>query len=289
MINLTGAGVAIVTPFRSDSSIDFSALGKLVEHLISNGIGYLVVMGTTGESVTLNKDEKQAIIDFVIETNQGRVPIVVGIGGNNTQDIISQIKGKSFEGIDAILSVAPYYNKPTQEGLFQHYAAISSISPAPIILYNVPGRTGVNITAETCLRLANYSKNIIAVKEASGNLTQVTEIAKNKPDDFLIISGDDALTIPIASIGGAGVISVLANAFPKEISELVSMTQKGNYKKALEIHFKFTDLIDLLFVDGNPAGIKAVLHHMKLVANAVRLPLTPVKKETYDKISDFLG
>jgi 4-hydroxy-tetrahydrodipicolinate synthase len=288
MSKLTGAGVAIVTPFRSDSSIDFNALERLVEHLISNGIDYLVVMGTTGESVTLNKDEKQAVVDFVIEKNRGRVPLVAGIGGNNTHELISQIKARDFEGIYAILSVAPYYNKPTQEGLYRHYETIASISPVPVILYNVPGRTGVNIAAQTTLKLAKL-KNIIAIKEASGNLGQVAEIAKNKPKDFLIISGDDALTIPIASYGGAGVISVLANAFPKEISELVSYTQLGKYEEARKIHFQFTELINLLFVDGNPAGIKFVLHQMNLVANALRLPLTPVLPETEEKIKNFLA
>ncbi len=288
MSKLTGAGVAIVTPFRSDSSIDFNALGKLVEHLISNGIDYLVVMGTTGESVTLNKDEKQAVLDYVIEKTNGRVPVVAGIGGNNTHEVISQIKARNFEGIDAILSVAPYYNKPTQEGLYRHYETLASISPVPVILYNVPGRTGVNIQAQTTLKLSKL-KNIVAIKEASGNLGQVAEIARNKPDDFLIISGDDALTIPIVSFGGAGVISVLANAFPKEISELVAHTQNGNFKEARKIHFKFTELIDLLFVDGNPAGIKFILHQMNLVANALRLPLTPVLPETEKKIKRFLG
>lgn len=288
MNTLTGAGVAIVTPFRSDSSIDFNALEKLVEHLIENEIDYLVVMGTTGESVTLNKDEKHAVLDFVIEKTNGRVPVVAGIGGNNTHEVISQIKARDFEGIEAILSVAPYYNKPGQEGLYRHYETIASISPVPIILYNVPGRTGVNITAQTTLKLSKI-QNIVAVKEASGNLVQVAKIAKNKPKDFLIISGDDALTIPIASYGGAGVISVLANAFPKEISELVSFTQTGNFEEARKIHFRFTELIDLLFVDGNPAGIKAVLHQMNLISNALRLPLTPVTPETENKIRKFLN
>ena len=288
MNKFSGTGVAIVTPFRTDTSVDFKSLGNLVENLISKGIDYLVVLGTTGESVTLNKAEKKAVVNYVVDINSGRVPIVVGIGGNNTGEILTQIKKSHFDGIDAILSVAPYYNKPTQKGLFLHYEMIADTCPVPVILYNVPGRTGVNMKAKTTLELATKSKNIVAIKEASGDLDQIVRIMKNKPDGFQVISGDDSLTIPSIAEGGVGVISVLANAFPAEISKLVSSALKGNFKEACNIHFKFTELLDLLFVDGNPAGIKAILHQMKYLSNSLRLPLTPVEQETYDKISKLI-
>lgn len=288
MYNFQGTGVAIVTPFRTDSSIDFKSLGNLVENLIIKGIDYLVVLGTTGESVTLSKDEKKAVINYVVDINSGRVPVVIGVGGNNTHEVVAQIKKNSFNGVDAILSVAPYYNKPTQKGLFMHYEMIAATCPVPVILYNVPGRTGVNMAAETILELAHKSKNIVAIKEASGDLDKITRIMKDKPKEFQVISGDDILTIPIISEGGIGVISVLGNAFPSEVSQLVSYALKGDFKEACNMHFKFTELIDLLFVDGNPAGIKAVLHQMKFISNALRLPLTPVEKDTYDKISKLL-
>lgn len=288
MNKFSGTGVAIVTPFRTDTSVDFKSLGNLIENLISKGINYLVALGTTGESVTLNKAEKKAVINYVVDITSGRVPIVVGVGGNNTGEIVAQIKKNSFDGVDAILSVAPYYNKPTQKGLFLHYEMIAATCPVPVILYNVPGRTGVNIKAETTLELAKKSKNIVAIKEASGDLDQIIRIMKHKPDGFQVISGDDSLTIPIIAEGGVGVISVLANAFPAEISKLVSSALKGNFKEACNIHFRFTELIDLLFIDGNPAGIKAILHQMKYLSNSLRLPLTPVEKETYDKISKLI-
>ncbi|MDX2444909.1 MAG: 4-hydroxy-tetrahydrodipicolinate synthase [Bacteroidales bacterium] len=288
MNKFSGTGVAIVTPFRTDSSIDFKSLENLIENLISNGIDYLVVLGTTGESVTLSKAEKKAVVNHVIEINSGRIPIVVGVGGNNTGEIIAQIKKNDFVGVDAILSVAPYYNKPTQKGLILHFEMIAATSPVPVILYNIPGRTGVNMMAETVIELAHKSKNIIAIKEASGDLDQITKIMKNKPEGFQVISGDDSLTIPIIAEGGVGVVSVLANAFPAEVSKLVSSALKGNFKEACNIHFKFTELIDLLFIDGNPAGVKAILHQMKFISNSLRLPLTPVEKETYDKISKLI-
>ncbi len=238
----TGTGVAIVTPFREDSSLDFKSLEKLINFILDNSVDYLVVQGTTGESVTLNKEEKLAQIKFVIEINQDRVPVVLGLGGNNTHEIINHIKSNNFDGIDAILSVAPYYNKPNQQGLFQHYKTIASYSPVPVILYNVPGRTGVNIQAETTLELAHKSTNIIAIKEASGDLDQITKILRDKPEHFSMISGDDALSLPIISLGGIGVISVLANAFPAKVSELVSFALKGEVKKARELHYQFADL-----------------------------------------------
>jgi 4-hydroxy-tetrahydrodipicolinate synthase len=285
----TGAGVAIITPFREDSSIDFKCFEKLINYILDNQVNYLVVLGTTGESVTLNKDEKKALINFVIEVNRDRVPIVVGLGGNNTHEIVNQIKSNSFNGIDAILSVAPYYNKPNQQGLFQHYKTIADSCPVPVILYNVPGRTGVNMNAETTLELAHQSTNIIAIKEASGDLDQITKILKDKPEHFSVISGDDTLIQPVISLGGIGVISVLANAFPARLSELVSFALKGELEKTRDLHFQFSEIIDLLFVDGNPAGIKAVLHQMNMISNALRLPLTPVTGTTYNKISRILS
>lgn len=285
----SGTGVAIITPFRNDSSLDLKCFEKLINHILDNQVDYLVVLGTTGESVTLNKEEKQALINFVIEVNQERVPIVVGLGGNNTREIVNQMKSNSFDGIDAILSVAPYYNKPNQQGLFQHYKTIAACCPVPVILYNVPGRTGVNMNAETTLELAHKSSNIIAIKEASGDLNQITKILSDKPDRFSVISGDDALIQPIISLGGIGVISVLANAFPAKVSKLVSYALKGKLEKARELHFQFTDLLDLLFVDGNPAGIKAVLHQKNMISNTLRLPLTPVYGTTYNKISRILS
>lgn len=289
MDKFIGTGVAIVTPFRPDSSIDFKSLEKVVEHLINNKVNYLVVLGTTGESVTLNKEEKRAVVDFILEINQNRVPVVVGIGGNNTHEVINQLRSNSFDGIDAILSVAPYYNKPNQEGLFQHYRTIAAASPVPVILYNVPGRTSVNLSADTTLELAHKSNNIIAIKEASGNLDQIIKIVRNKPEGFQVISGDDVLTLPIIAIGGTGVISVLGNAFPAEVSKMVSLSLNSKFEDARKIHFQFTELIDLLFTDGNPAGIKAVLNVMNLVSNALRLPLTPVQTATYNKISKLVS
>lgn len=277
--------MAIVTPFRNDGSIDFKSLGKLVEHVITNNITYLVVLGTTGETVTQTKDEKRAVIDCVIETNNNRIPVVVGLGGYNTREIVNNLRENSFEGIDAILSVAPYYNKPSQNGLYQHYKTIATASPVPVIMYNVPGRTCVNIDAETTLKLAHEVQNIIAIKEASGDLGQITKIIKGKPEDFLVISGDDALTLPIIALGGKGVISVLANAFPKEWSEMVALALDDNYKAARKIHLRFAEMIDELFIDGNPAGIKATLNVLNIVQNTLRLPLSPVSRSTHTRIS----
>lgn len=284
MANFKGTGVAIVTPFKSDKSVDYNALKKLVEHLINNGIDYLVVQGTTGESVTLTKEEKAEILAFVIKINNKRLPIVLGLGGNCTQTILDALKTTNLDGVDALLSVSPYYNKPTQEGIYQHYRAIAEASPKPIILYNVPGRTSSNVLASTTLRLATDFKNIIAVKEASGNIEQAMEIIKNKPAHFLVISGDDALTLPIIASGGDGVISVLANAYPKGFSAMVNAALNGDFKKAQQLHYQYYDLIHYLFCDGNPAGIKAVLKLLKITGDAVRLPLVNVTSATYDKI-----
>ena len=285
---LKGTGVAIVTPFRKDSSVDFLSLEKLVNHLINNGIDFLVVLGTTGEAATLNIDEKKAILNFVIETVDKRVPIVAGFGGNNTGEIVSSIKHYNFNGIDAILSVAPYYNKPSQKGLYNHYKAIATASSLPIILYNVPGRTTVNISAETCLKLASDFKNIVAVKEASGNFEQIMHILKDKPDNFMVISGDDLLTLPLISMGIHGVISVTANAFPKEYSDLVNFALKGKFKDAMNIQSKMLEIMQTLFVEGNPAGVKAALKILDIVPNYLRLPLDTVSKATYNKLTKLI-
>lgn len=282
-----GTGVAIVTPFRSDCSVDFKAFNKLIEYVIKNGVNYIVAIGTTGESVTLNKEEKIAVINFVKDTIDKRVPLVIGIGGNNTQETINCINSMEFDGIDAILSVTPYYNKPSQDGLFQHYKTISSASPIPIILYNVPGRTGVNLTAETTLKLAQI-KNICGIKEASGNISQILKIIKNKPKDFLVISGDDSLTLPLIAIGASGVISVISNILPAEFSAMVNFALEGKFHRANEINYRLLDLYEYLFIEGNPAGIKAALHSMGLIQNILRLPLIPVSTKTYQKTSELV-
>lgn len=284
-----GTGVAIVTPFNKDGSIDYKSLNKLVDFIIKGGVEYVVVLGTTGESVTLSKEEKQSVVTHVIENVNKRVPIVLGLGGNNTQEILSAFKKSSdFNNIDAILSVSPYYNKPNQRGIYQHYKAIAEASPLPIILYNVPGRTASNVTADTTIKLATDFKNIIAVKEASGNLEQCMKIVKHRPKDFLVISGDDMLTLPMIAAGADGVISVVANAFPKDFSEMTRQILAGNVKDAQKLHYKLTDIIEQLFADGNPAGIKAVLEMMKICSPTVRLPLVNVNKATHNALKEMV-
>lgn len=283
-INLKGMGVALITPFKDDESVDFDALSKLIEYQIQNGIDYLVVLGTTAETPTLTEQEKNEVLSFVIERVKERVPIVLGLGGNNTRGIVERLKTESFQGVDAILSVVPYYNKPSQEGIYQHYKAIASATKLPVILYNVPGRTGVNMTAETTLRLAREFDNIVAIKEASGNITQMDDIIKNKPKDFMVISGDDGITFPLITLGAVGVISVIGNAFPREFSRMVRLALEGDYANALLIHHKFTELFELLFVDGNPAGVKSILSSMGYIRNRLRLPLVPTRITTYEKI-----
>jgi 4-hydroxy-tetrahydrodipicolinate synthase len=284
-----GTGVAIITPFNKDFSIDFKSLGKLVNHIIKGGVEYVVVLGTTGESVTLSKEEKKAVVEFVIDIVNKRVPIVLGLGGNNTQEIVNSLKVKAdFANIDAILSVSPYYNKPNQRGIYEHYEAIAEASPLPIILYNVPGRTGSNITADTTLKLANDFKNIIAIKEASGNLEQCMKLINYKPKDFLVISGDDALTLPMIACGADGVISVVANAYPKDFSEMTRQILAGNVKEAQKLHYKLTDIIEQLFADGNPAGVKAVLELLDICKPTLRLPLVKVNKDTQSKIEKLV-
>ncbi|MBP3353023.1 MAG: 4-hydroxy-tetrahydrodipicolinate synthase [Bacteroidales bacterium] len=283
-INLRGLGVALITPFNEDETIDFTALGKLIEHLIQNSIDYLVVLGTTAETPTLSDSEKKEVVSFVRDRVNGRVPIVLGVGGNCTNSIVSQLKNGDYEGIDAILSVVPYYNKPSQEGIYQHYKAIAKATELPIILYNVPGRTGVNMTAETTLRIAREFDNVVAIKEASGNIVQMDDIIKNKPADFMVISGDDGITFPLITLGAVGVISVIGNAFPKEFGRMVRLALNGDYDSALRIHHEFTELFSLLFVDGNPAGVKAMLNAMGYIENKLRLPLVPTRITTYEKM-----
>jgi 4-hydroxy-tetrahydrodipicolinate synthase len=284
MKKFRGTGVAIVTPFKNDSSIDFSALGRVTNHVIKGGVNYIVVLGTTGESVTLTKDEKKAVVCQIKEVIDSRVPLVVGIGGNNTQEVINQVRNTDMNGVDGILSVAPYYNKPNQRGIFQHFKAIANSCPVPVILYNVPGRTCSNISAETCVQLAHECENIVGVKEASGNLEQIMRIIKDKPENFLVISGNDMDTLPVCAVGGAGIISVLANAFPALCSELTSHSLKLNFKAAREIQFRLLEMVELCFIDGNPAGVKAMLSMMNLCSNNLRLPLVPVSKPVYTRI-----
>jgi 4-hydroxy-tetrahydrodipicolinate synthase len=284
MKRFRGTGVAIVTPFKNDSSIDFSALGRVINHVIKGGVNYIVAMGTTGETPTLTKDEKQAIISYVMETVDNRVPVVIGIGGNSTHEVINSIREMELEGVDGILSVSPYYNKPSQRGIFQHFKSIANCSPLPVIIYNVPIRTSSNITSDTCLELAHECENIIAVKEASGDIAQIMRIMKEKPENFLVISGDDMMTLPVIAAGGSGVISVLANAFPAECSDLVNDALKNNFKAAREIQFRFMESIELLFADGNPSGVKAFLNVMNLCQNNLRLPLVPVNRTIYSRI-----
>lgn len=280
-----GLGVALVTPFKADGSVDYDALRRLLDYQLSNGVDFLCVLGTTAETPCLSAEEKLKVKNIVVEKVQGRVPILLGCGGNNTAAVVESLKNDDFTGVDGILSVCPYYNKPSQEGLYQHFKAIANATDLPVVLYNVPGRVGVNMTAETTLRLANDCPNIVAIKEASGNFAQIDDIIKNKPSHFDVISGDDGITFPLITLGAVGVISVIGNALPKEFSRMVRLALNGDYKNALEIHHKFTELFGLLFVDGNPAGVKAMLNIMGLIENQLRLPLVPARITTLGEIS----
>ncbi len=288
-LNILGMGVALVTPFTSDKKIDFKALERVVDHVVDNGADFLVVLGTTGETPTLSDKEKNEIKQFIKEKNGYRVPLVIGVGGNNTADIIAQLKEGDFSGYSAILSVVPPYNKPSQEGIFQHFKAIAEASPLPVVLYNVPGRTGVNMTADTTLRLAREVPNIIGIKEASGDIHQLQRLVKEKPENFTVLSGDDGMTYPFMALGAQGVISVLGNAFPKEFSHMVHLCLEGNYIEAVDFHFKYRDMIRLLFADGNPAGVKCVMHDMGLIENELRLPLVPVGTATAEEILNWVN
>lgn len=283
-----GLGIALVTPFKADGSIDYDALLRLVEYQIKNGADFLCIMGTTAETPCLSLEEKAQLKKLLVERVAGRVPLLMGCGGNNTAAVVNELKTGDWQGVDGVLSVCPYYNKPSQEGLYQHFKAIAEASPVPVVLYNVPGRTGVNMTAETTLRLARDFQNIVAIKEASGDITQMDDIIKNKPSHFDVISGDDGITFPLITLGAVGVISVIGNALPAEFSRMVRLALNGDYESARNIHHKFAELFKLLFVDGNPAGVKAMLHAMGMIENQLRLPLVPTRLTTMEKISTIL-
>lgn len=282
---LKGTGVALITPFHDNGTIDFTALGNLVKYVIKGGVDFLVALGTTSEAPVLSTDEKTAVLNHIKEVNNGRLPLIVGVGGNNTQCIVDSLKSMDADGIDGILSVAPYYNKPNQRGMYFHFKAIATASPVPVILYNVPGRTSSNLTAETSLRLAKEFENIKGVKEASGDLSQIMQIIKNRPAGFSVLSGDDALTYPMMTLGSDGVISVVANAFPKQFSEMVRSSLTGDYDTARKAHYELLEIMEALFEDGNPAGVKAALNSMGIVGNNLRLPLVKANKATYSKIA----
>ena len=283
-----GLGIALITPFQADGSIDFDALDRLVEYQIKGGADFLCIMGTTAETPTLSREEKRLLKERLVGRVAGRVPLLMGCGGNNTAAILDELQNEDWKGIDGVLSVCPYYNKPSQEGLYQHFAAIAKASPVPVVLYNVPGRTGVNMKAETTLRLAREFENIVAIKEASGNITQMDDIIKDKPQHFDVISGDDGITFPLITLGAVGVISVIGNALPSEFSRMVRLALRGEYSTSLTIHHKFTELFKLLFVDGNPAGVKAMLSEMGMIQNVLRLPLVPTRLTTVEKISQIV-
>lgn len=282
---LQGSGVALVTPFTHSGDIDFDALKKIIEHVINGGINYIVALGTTGEPPALNSEEKKLIFDFILEVNNGRVPVVAGLGGNNTAALLTELRDFEPFGFTAILSASPYYNKPSQEGIFRHYKAVAEASPLPVLLYNVPGRTGSNISADTVLRLAHEVKNIIGIKEASANFSQFDQILRERPEDFLFISGDDAIALPIMALGGDGLISVAANALPHEISSLIRHAANGNYAQAQMIHHQISEIIPLLFAEGNPGGVKAMMHQLGLCENELRLPLCQVSDELYNQLA----
>ena len=283
-----GLGIALVTPFTANGEVDYKAIVRLVEYQIQNGADFLCILATTGETPCLSTEEKENIKKLVVDTNRGRLPILMGCGGNNTRAVVEELKTADWTGIDGVLSVCPYYNKPSQEGLYQHFKAIAEASPLPVVLYNVTGRTGINMKSETTVRLARDCENIVAVKEASGSLEQVDEIIKNKPERFDVISGDDALTFSMVASGAAGSISVIGNALPKEVSRMIRLEFKGEYEAARTIHHRFTELYSLLFVDGNPAGVKALLHEMGFIENVLRLPLVPTRITTLQKMTEIL-
>jgi 4-hydroxy-tetrahydrodipicolinate synthase len=286
MKKFEGTGVALVTPFRKDGSIDFKSLEQLIEHVVEDGVNYLVAMGTTSEYPTLNEDERDAVVSFIIEQNNRRLPLVLGIGGNSTSEVVKKIQKTDFTNIDAILSVVPYYNKPSQKGIIQHFTSIASVSPVPIILYNVPSRTGKNMEADTVLYLSHNNTNIIGVKEASGDMIQCMKIAQKKPEEFLLISGEDALTMPMIAIGANGVISVTANAYPKTFSEMVNAAIQDDVKTARKLHYDLLQFSEFIFEDGNPSGIKAALQIMNIAQSAVRSPITTISRSLYGKLDN---
>ena len=283
-----GLGIALITPFTEDGAVDYESLSRLIDYQLDNGADFFCILATTGETPCLTLAEKAQIKSAIVRQVAGRVPILMGCGGNNTAAVVEELKNGDFSGIDGVLSVCPYYNKPSQEGLYQHFKAIAAATELPVVLYNVPGRTGINLKPETTCRLAKDCKNIVAIKEASGSLEQVDEIIKYKPNDFEVISGDDALTFPMIACGAVGVISVIGNALPKEFSRMIRLEFNGEFEAAQKIHHKFTDLYSLLFVDGNPAGVKALLIEMGFIKNQLRLPLVPTRVTTLQKISSII-
>ena len=283
----TGTRVALITPFRKQETIDFSKLEELIDHIIVSGADYIVALGTTSEAATMTDSEKTALLQFIVETVGGRLPIVLGLGGNNTRAVCDAISTTNFDGISGLLTVAPYYNKPQQRGLYEHFKSIADVSPVPVLLYNVPGRTSCNIAAETTLQLAADCPNIAGIKEASGNMQQVMELLRNKPTGFKVISGDDALTFPMMALGASGVISVIANAYPREMSEMVRLALKGDFKKALPIHFMLMPLMNAIFEEGNPSGVKALLEIQGRIVSQLRLPLCKVSKPLYNKLKEL--
>ena len=284
-----GLGIALVTPFTKSGAVDYDSLRHILDYQLGNGIDFLCILATTGETPCLTAGEKQIIKEIVIEKVKGTIPILMGCGGNNTSEIVRTLQTEDFTGIDGILSVCPYYNKPSQEGLYQHFKTIANATTLPVVLYNVPGRVGVNMTAETTLRLANDCSNIVAIKEASGNFTQIDDIIKNRPEGFNVISGDDGITYPLITMGAVGVISVIGNAFPREFGRMTRLALQGDFANALTIHHKFTELFKLLFVDGNPAGVKAMLHAMGMIENKLRLPLVPTRITTFEAMRKILN
>ena len=288
MQSLIGTGVALVTPFNEDFSIDTEALNRIVNFSIDNGIEYLVVLGTTAENATLSQDEKELVIKTIIETNNGRLPLVLGVGGNNTMKVVEELKTRDLSQFAAILSVSPYYNKPTQEGIYQHFKAVAEASPIPVILYNVPGRTASNMLPSTVLRLANDFKNVVAIKEAAGDIVQAMQILKNKPKDFLVISGDDMIALPMVLAGGSGVISVIGQGFPKEFSEMIRLGLNRKVEEAFKSQYLLSDCIDMIFEQGNPAGIKQVFLSLGIAENTVRLPLVKVDESLAGRIGQFV-
>lgn len=282
-----GTGVALVTPFKQDFSIDFEALERIVNHVIEGGVEYLVVLGTTGEPATLTSVEKELVIDAIVKFNNKRLPLVLGVGGNNTMQLVEELKTRDFSDFSAILSVSPYYNKPTQEGIYQHFSAIAKASPIPVILYNVPGRTASNMLPSTVIRLANGYSNIIGIKEAAGDIVQAMKIIQHKPKDFLVISGDDMITLPMVLAGGSGVISVIGEGFPKEFSQMVRLGLDRKVDEAYALHYKIADATDMIFEQGNPAGIKQVFNTLGLAENTVRLPLVAVNEDLSTRLNNF--
>ena len=287
MQSFVGTGVALVTPFKKDFSVDFEALERIVNHVIDGGVEYLVVLGTTGEPATLTSEEKELVIETIVKANKNRLPLVLGVGGNNTMQLVEELKTRDFSAFSAILSVSPYYNKPTQEGIYQHFSAIAKASPLPIILYNVPGRTASNMLPSTVLRLANDFSNIIGIKEAAGDIVQAMKIIQHKPKDFLVISGDDMITLPMVLAGGSGVISVIGEGFPAAFSQMVRLGLERKVNEAYDLHYKIADATDMIFEQGNPAGIKQVFKALRLCENTVRLPLVEVNEELANRLTIF--